>query len=85
MLLILYHKPLDPDDFAWSEAVTPLQADGIKPEFRFAVFTLDMDVCRFVSVARVEKESVGPASVYGRHPFIVRSQAAGGNHESRLP
>ena len=54
---VLYPRYLMP-----GEAATGIQPDGLKPELRGAIASLDMDMKRFCPIAGVEEESVGTYS-----------------------
>lgn len=61
------HDRLDSMEFLSGEPTAPLQADGIELELRLTIITLDMGVWRFVSIVRMEEESLRPNPEDGWH------------------
>jgi hypothetical protein len=55
--------------------MAPLKADRVEPELGFAIVTLDVDMRRFVPVARVEVEPVRTMTKDSRHNRNVTGQA----------
>src|SRR6266545_3479276 len=79
--MLLDQRP-DLVQFLPAEAVAPLQANGVKPELRLRVVTLDMDVSGFTAVPCVEEKTERPHSEYSRHlpSYHARPQ----NHASAV-
>jgi len=72
------HNRRDTDQFARRKPVVPFELDGRQPEFRTLGLPLNVDVRRFVLVAREKEKSVrpGPKSSWRHAPTIVPSSAA---------
>jgi hypothetical protein len=51
------------------KAAAALQSNGIKPEFRKAVSTLNMHMEWLIPITRIEKETIWPGSEYCWHVF----------------
>lgn len=58
---------VDSTELRSSKATASLQPDRIEPELRDLVLTLDVNMLRFVAIARVEEQSVRAYPEYGWH------------------
>jgi hypothetical protein len=67
--LIVLDQLLYAVDFIPAEAAAVLKPDGFEPELGLVSITLDVDVRRFVRVASIKEESVGPKPQHGWHQF----------------
>lgn len=54
-------------EFIATKTDIPGQTNRIEPELGFIIFTLNMNVYRFVSIARVKEKPVWTDSQYCRH------------------
>jgi hypothetical protein len=72
------HDRGDAGQFARRKPVVPFELDGLQPEFRTSGLALNVDVRRFVFVAREKEKSVwpGPKNCRRHVPTIVPSSAA---------
>ena len=70
-------NPSDPNQFARAEAVVAFDVDQLQPELRPLRLSLNMDVGRFMLVAREKEEPIRPGPQNGRRhvPRIVPSSA----------
>ncbi len=59
---VLLYESLDSIDLGSGEPVTPAESHRRQPELCLAVIAFDVDMRRFVSVARIEEKSVRAAS-----------------------
>lgn len=66
--------PANSAQLARAKAAAPLKTDGVEPELRRLGFGFHVDVRRFMSIARVEEESVWPGAKNGRHDVGERSE-----------
>lgn len=55
---IFLYKPLYLVDLTLAKPFAILKSNGVKPKFTFVPFALNVDVRRFISVARIKEESV---------------------------
>ncbi len=53
-ITMITRKLLDPSEFYARKSAAALQPNWIEPEFRDPIIPLNMDVCRFVTVSRME-------------------------------
>jgi len=58
MLSVLLDKFVQPSDLGSAKPATGMKPDRIKPEFGNLIITFNMNVRRFISIARVEEESI---------------------------
>lgn len=72
-----------PDDFVdstelcSSKATASLQPDRIEPELSDLVLTLNVNMLRFVAIARVEEQSIRAHPEYRRHLLVVSNRFLG--------
>lgn len=71
---MLLDQALNPTNLSRDETTTALQAHGTKPKLRRVLVALNVNVGRFLRVARVEVKPLRPGPHYGPHrstPTIV--------------
>lgn len=61
---MLDHQQVDSIELGASEAAAVLDTDRVEPELRLVRRTFGVNVRRFLTIARVEKESVGADPEY---------------------
>jgi hypothetical protein len=59
---VFFDKPLYPTDFAPAETTAIVKSDRIQPEFSSILVAFNVDMRRFITVSRIEEESIGTAS-----------------------
>ena len=62
LFAVLLYESFDSIDFSPAEAVTSGESRRTQPELCLAGISFDVDMRRFITVARVEEQSVGAAS-----------------------
>jgi len=67
MFSVFFYELLYPIDLISVETPAILKPDGVKPEFGLIIVTLNVNVRRLVSIARVKEESIGTNSQYSWH------------------
>jgi hypothetical protein len=76
---------LETVEFLARKPSASLEADGINPKLCFAVVMLDVDVRRFVPIARVEEEPIGAVSEDRRHGIIIGHGGSTTNRDEHQP
>ena len=74
-----FHNRQNSIDLASRKTAASFQKYGIKPKLRFAIISFDVNVRRFLSVARIEEEAIWSFPVDGRHKLIVTPKHDDGN------
>jgi hypothetical protein len=67
---MFFDNPSDPDQFARAEAVVTFDFDQLQPELRPPRFSLNMDVGRFMFIAREKEEPIRPGPQNGRRHVL---------------
>jgi hypothetical protein len=58
--LILFYKLANPVELLTAEASTALQPNGVEPELRHTLITLDVYVSRLFAITGIEEEPIRP-------------------------
>jgi hypothetical protein len=54
-----------------TNADAALKSDGLRPELRQVILSLDVDMCRLLPVARVREEPIGTEAQHRRHVTMM--------------
>ncbi len=73
VLQVFLYEFVQPSDLSSAKPATAAKSDRIKPEFRDLVMAFNVNVWRFISITRVEEESVRFNPQYGRPDFLYHS------------
>jgi hypothetical protein len=65
------NQSMNPLNLSSAETNTPLQSNWVEPELRQMILPLDVDMRRFLAVARVEEEPVRTEAQYRRHMAMM--------------
>jgi hypothetical protein len=72
--VVLLNEMLYPT-YLWPiEPAAVLQSNGVKPEFRKAISTLNMNMEWLMPITRIEKETIWPGSKYCWHVFWLAAR-----------
>jgi hypothetical protein len=71
LLFVMFDQCSDPVYVLSPKAVASFQSDRTEPEFRLAIFALDLDLGRLTAVTGVKEDAEGAASQDGRHVAIL--------------
>jgi hypothetical protein len=70
-LLVLFYKLANPIEFLVAKSPAPLQSDGIEPEFRGVILTLDVNMGWFIAITGIEEEPVRSSPQHGWHGKLL--------------